>query len=320
MVGLRGILAVAGGILYDEAVAILDDVGLRQELLQALAHTDGTVARTTAAMRRGEGLVEVDVHHVEAHVARTGHTEDRVEVGTIIIEERAAGVDELGDLGNLLLEEAQRVGVGHHDGGDVIAQERFEVLDIDEALGGALHLDDIQSADGSRGGVGAMGRIGDDHLRALDVATALMVAADDHQTRQLAMSTGAGIEREVVEASERGEAALEVIDHLQGALSRLDGLQRVEVVEARQGGHFLVDDGVVLHRAGAQGIEAVEHTEVVLAMVGVVAHDGHLVALGQLGVLLAAQPGGQLVMGEAVLRQRIGTTAGAGKLKNQISV
>ena len=39
-----------------------------------------------------------------------------------------------------------------------------------------------------------------------------------------------------------------------------------------------------------------------------------------LGVLLAAQLGGQLVMGEAVLRQRIGTTAGAGKLKNQISV
>ena len=55
-------------------------------------------------------------------------------------------------------------------------------------------------------------------------------------------------------------------------------------------------------------------------MVGIVAHDGHLVALGQLGVLLAAQLGGQLVMGEAVLRQRIGTTAGAGKLKNQISV
>ena len=134
------------------------------------------------------------------------------------------------------------------------------------------------------------------------------------------MSTSAGIEREVVEAGERGEAVLEVIDHLQGALSRLDGLQRVEVVEARQGGHLLVDDGVVLHRAGAQGIEAVEHTEVVLAMVGIVAHDGHLVALGQLGVLLAAQPGGQLVMGEAVLRQRIGTTAGAGKLKNQISV
>lgn len=71
MVALRGILAFAGGILDDKLIAILDDVGLRQELLQALAHTDGTVARTTTAVRRGEGLVEVDVHHVEAHVART---------------------------------------------------------------------------------------------------------------------------------------------------------------------------------------------------------------------------------------------------------
>src|SRR6202042_3828290 len=44
-------------------------------------HGDRTGAGAAAAVRLGEGLVQVEVHDVEAHVPRTGDAHHRVEVG-----------------------------------------------------------------------------------------------------------------------------------------------------------------------------------------------------------------------------------------------
>ena len=44
-------------------------------------------------MRGGKGLVEVDVHGIDAEVTRPHDTHDGVEVGTIAVKERAGGVD-----------------------------------------------------------------------------------------------------------------------------------------------------------------------------------------------------------------------------------
>ena len=72
-------------------------------------------------MRRGECLVEVDVHHVEAHVARSAITQHGVEVGSVVVHQSATVVYQLRNLRDALLEEAEGVGVGHHHGGDAVA-------------------------------------------------------------------------------------------------------------------------------------------------------------------------------------------------------
>ena len=67
-----------------------------------LGHAHRTYAGTAAAVRRGESLVQVDVHDVEAHVAGTGVTHDGVEVGAVVVAEAARlmhDVDELADDG-----------------------------------------------------------------------------------------------------------------------------------------------------------------------------------------------------------------------------
>ena len=62
--------------------------------------------------------MQIDVHDVEAHIAGTNLAQQRVEVSSVVIEQTACLVYEVGNLKNLYLEKAKSVGVGHHDAGD----------------------------------------------------------------------------------------------------------------------------------------------------------------------------------------------------------
>ena len=83
-------------------------------------------------------------------------------------------------------------------------------------------------------------------------------------------------------------------------LARLGRLQGMKACEGSQDSQFLVDDGVVLHSARPQGIEAVVDTEVVVAQIGIVAYHRQFVTFGQLGLLLAQQRGRQLLRPEVI--------------------
>ena len=49
-------------------------------------------------MRGGEGLVQVEVDHVEAHVAGPDDAHDCIEVGAVVVAQAARLMDDLGDL------------------------------------------------------------------------------------------------------------------------------------------------------------------------------------------------------------------------------
>ena len=57
-------------------------------------------------MRRGEGLVQVHVDRVEAHVAGTDLAQDRVEVGAVVVQQAAGVVHQRGDFDDPALEDA----------------------------------------------------------------------------------------------------------------------------------------------------------------------------------------------------------------------
>ena len=81
------------------------------------------------------------------------------------------------------------------------------------------------------------------------------------------------LERDRVHAEDLAQLAAQNMQRLERALRRFDRLERVELCEARQRRHVLVDFGVVLHRAGAEGIEAVVHAVDALAKRRVVARQ-----------------------------------------------
>ena len=80
----------------------------RRERRQRLGQHHRTGTRTAAAMRRREGLVEVDVHGVDAEVARPHDAHDGVEVGAIAVEERAGLMHGRGDLDDLAARTGRR--------------------------------------------------------------------------------------------------------------------------------------------------------------------------------------------------------------------
>ena len=170
-------------------------------------------------MRCGEGLVQVDVHHVESHVAGTASTEHRVEVSAVVIHERAALVHDFRYLGYLTLEEPQGIGVGHHHRCHTVVEQVSEVINIHDAIGSALHLDDLQSADSGRGGVGAVRGVGHDNLHALRLATLLMIGTDNHQSGEFTVSTRIRIEGELAQSGKGSERFLQLVIHLEGTLA-----------------------------------------------------------------------------------------------------
>ena len=294
-----------------------------EELLQTLAHTDRTTARTATAMRRGERLVEIDVHHVEAHIAWAAGTEHGVQIGTIVIHQATAVVDETRYRGDARLEEAERIGIGHHHRcnlSTLLSDDALQILDIDGTVGLRLHLDDLESADGCRSGVRAMGRVGYDHLLTGHVATRTVIVVDRHQSRQLTMGACIGLEGEMSQTREGTERLLQKDDEGTCACHRGFGLQGVQVLELGQRGHLLVDLRIVLHRTGAEGIEARIDTEVIVGEVRIVAHHRQLVALRQCCLFLAAEFLWYLVIAKAVSGQTVALAALLRKFEDQISI
>ena len=167
-----------------------------QTVFQSFAHSHRSCSRSASTVRGREGLVQVDVHHVKAHIAGATGAQHRVEVGTIVVHQCAALVHHLCYFGDAALKESQCVGVGHHHGSHLFIEQFLEMSHIHSAICQALHLNDIQSAYRGRGGIGAMGRIGHDDLGSLGVAPLFVIGTYHHQSCQLAVSSSKGFQRE----------------------------------------------------------------------------------------------------------------------------
>jgi hypothetical protein len=54
------------------------------------------------------------MHHIKTHVAGAYDAHQSVEVGTVVIKQRAVGMDGIGNFHDLIFKQAQRGWVGQH--------------------------------------------------------------------------------------------------------------------------------------------------------------------------------------------------------------
>ena len=154
---------------------------------------------------------------VEAHVPGPGQTHHGVEVGAVVVERRADAVDDLGDLDDVGIEQAQRVGVGQHQAGDAGVGLRAQVVDVDAPVrvGGQLHDLEARHRHGRR--VGAVGRVGREHLAAV-LAPVLVVGPRQQHPGELAVRAGGGLQADVIEAGDLRQRRLQVPHQLERPL------------------------------------------------------------------------------------------------------
>ena len=229
------------------------------------------------------------MHHVDAHVSRAGDTEQRVQVRAIAVDEAAAGVHDLADLGDLLLEEPERVRVGDHQARDLFVHQLGDRVRVQDAVTAGRNGDDVVSVERGTGGVGAVGRVGDEDLLARRIAALLVIGADHHDAGQFSLGARRRLQRHAVHAADFGQPLFELPRQFEESLGRLGGRERVRVGEAREPRSSLVHLGVVLHRARTERVEPEVDGRVPGGEAGEVAHHVDLAHLRQLRQVVARQ-------------------------------
>src|SRR2546421_11899247 len=137
----------------------------------------------------GKGLVQVEMHAVDAEIGRAHPPDDRVEIRAVTIKEGARRMHRRGDLEDLVLEQPAGVRVGQHQRGDVGAELALEHVEIHPSSRISWDRIDGVAASGCCCRVCTMRRFGHENPAA-PFAARLEGSADRHYAAELAMRPG----------------------------------------------------------------------------------------------------------------------------------
>ena len=147
------------GAVQPVNVAVFDHARVRQERFQNFLDRHRPGAGAAAAVRGGEGLVQVHLHDVHAHVARPGNAHQRVQVCAVHVKQAADRVDRLGDFGDVRFKQAERVRVGEHEPRHRAVQVGGQQLGSEHAVLG-FHLHHVKARERRAGRVGTVRGVG----------------------------------------------------------------------------------------------------------------------------------------------------------------
>ncbi len=116
-------------------VPITFDGGDREIADKLFGAAERPRAGPAAAVRGGERLVQVQVHHVDSQIGGPHPAQHCVHVGPVAVDQGADFVGGPAHLADPGLEYSQRVGHGHHEPGDRFVQLFHQDVEIDLAVG-----------------------------------------------------------------------------------------------------------------------------------------------------------------------------------------
>ena len=168
-------------------------------------------------MRRGKGLVKVQLNHVEAQITRSGFSHECVGVGAVAVQEPPLTVNNPGNLFDASLKESQGIGICQHEPGDISGHQFLEMIDVYTAFSIGAHRDGLETAQGAGGRIGAMSGIRDQDLMAM-IPSCFKVFFYHHDTGQLSMGPRCRLKGKVGHAENLAQVFSEFIHQLQTAL------------------------------------------------------------------------------------------------------
>nr|GEU28245.1 hypothetical protein [Tanacetum cinerariifolium] len=282
------------GVVADIAVRAL----VRQELGQVRAHADRPHARTAAAVRNAERLVQVQVRDVAAERARSCHADQRIHVGAVDIHLAAVAVHDLAQLLDAFLEHAVGGRVGDHGAGQVFRVQfrfRFQVGQVHVAVGVARGDHHLHAHHAGRRRVGAVRGRGDQADVAVAFIARLVVRLDHQQTGILTLRTGIRLQRDGGVSGDGAQHFFQLRDHFAVAHGLAVGGERVDVRELGPGDRDHFGRGVELHGARAERDHGAVQRQVLVGQAAQVAqHFGFGVVAVEHGVRQVRAGAGQV--------------------------
>ena len=220
------------------------------------AHRDGAGAGTAGAVRAGERLVDVVVHHVDAEVAGPGDAEDGVHVGAVEVDQRRRVVDQLGDRRRSASSNRPSV-FGLVIMNTAVRSSSLALRSSRSTRPRALLL----MVTASKPAMAALAGLVPWALSGMRTRGALLRRGRGSRRRRPAgPSTRPGRRRPAAATRRRGRRSRRGCSASPRAFAACPGttssaLQRVQVGQARQGRQPFVPLGVVLHRTRPERIE-----------------------------------------------------------------
>jgi hypothetical protein len=105
-------------VVKEITVVVLFDTWHRQEFGEFGRTAAGTTSRAATAVGSREGLVQVQMDHICAHIARSGNAHKRIHVRPVHIDEAARSVNDLTNLFEVGLKNADRIRICDHQSGN----------------------------------------------------------------------------------------------------------------------------------------------------------------------------------------------------------
>ena len=210
----------------------------------------GTAAGTSSAVRGGKRLVQIQVKHIDSHLAGAGITHEGIEIGAVHIDEATLLVDNLGDLLDMGFKDPHGIGVGQHQAGHLLAHLFGQYLDVDSAFLVGWDGDHLISSQNGAGRIGSVGRIGNQDE--LSRASFLGKMGADHQdTDQFRLGSSGRLQTHRIHGGQLLEALLKPEENFQAPLAVLFLLKGMGQGDTGDTGDSFVQLGIVLHGAGA---------------------------------------------------------------------
>ena len=221
---------------------------------QEVADGDRPGTRTACSVRPGERLVDVEVHHVAAEIARPRDAQNGVHVGAVDIDQAADVVQHLGDLRDLVSKRPRVFGLVIMNTAVFSSSSVFSSSRSTSPVLLTLSCTHSKPARAALAGLVPWALAGN-NTRVRRFASIAKVSRRHEECRQLALGSRRRLQRDGRQSRDFAQHLLQLVEHLQHALRILLGLIRMQVGEAGQAGEPLVPFRVVLHRATAERIE-----------------------------------------------------------------
>src|SRR6185369_17300670 len=103
---------------------------------QLVRATAGTGTRAAATMGRREGLMEIQMNYVDAHIAGASNADERIHIGAIHVNQTTGVMNDAANLLNVLLKQSECVWIGQHQSGDVaVGAQLAQMIQIGKTVG-----------------------------------------------------------------------------------------------------------------------------------------------------------------------------------------
>ena len=115
-------------------------------------------------MRCREGLVQVQMHHVEPYLSHLHYSHNGIHIRAITVNQTSFRMDNLCDFSDIFFEKPQRVRVGYHNSSRVFVHDGSYGFCRYDPIFARLYRHRTKPAECGTRGIGAVRGVGDDNL------------------------------------------------------------------------------------------------------------------------------------------------------------